>query len=82
MLGNGSIVNDKCSLKQTNIIQLNPKGNDYRRQVKLCVPDISLPENNIENYINYIKEKNIKKTNKKVLYFTLILISEFVLIRK
>lgn len=56
--GSGTTVNDKCSMKDVEVTQLNPGSKAYRKRKKLCVPDYSLPrpidndEENIENFIN------------------------------
>ena len=52
-------VNDRCSMKDVEIIQLQPntKGNHYIRNEKLCVPDYKL--NFQENFSN---KTDINKT--------------------
>lgn len=40
--GTGSIVNERCSMKDVEVVQLNPGSETYRRTEKLCVPDYSL----------------------------------------
>ena len=57
--GNGVHVNDRCSMKDVEIIQLQPntKGKHYVRNEKLCVPDYKL--NFQENFSN---KTDINKT--------------------
>lgn len=65
MNGSGTTVNDKCSMKNIEVTQLNPGSKTYRKTEKLCVPDYSLPskvvkDENIENFVNLnSREPNI-----------------------
>ena len=45
--GEGVTVNNKCSLKNIEVTQLNPGTKAYRSTKKLCVPDYSLPSKTI-----------------------------------
>lgn len=42
MAGNGSIINERCSLQNVEVTQLNPGAETYRRTQQLCVPDYGL----------------------------------------
>tara|TARA_Y100000389_G_C17471196_1_gene531158 strand:+ start:179 stop:886 length:708 start_codon:yes stop_codon:yes gene_type:complete len=52
MNGSGYIVNDKCSMKNVTVTHQNPGSAEYKRDVQLCVSDITQPVINNDDVIN------------------------------
>jgi|UniRef100_A0A6C0AG51 hypothetical protein len=52
MNGSGEFVNDKCSMQNISVVQLNPGGKMYKRDLKACVSDVTLPPvvKSVENF--------------------------------
>lgn len=70
--GSGSVVNDKCSLKKFNIVQLNPGASPYTREVEMCVSDITLPvSKSLESFTNY--SDNEKSYKNEIIFLVIIL---------
>ncbi len=71
--GRGSIVNDKCSMKNVDVIQINPGSDLYKRTANVCVSDITLP---VIKTIESFKSKNTEDAcYSRKLILTIILLS-------
>uniref|UniRef100_A0A6C0AWA8 Uncharacterized protein n=1 Tax=viral metagenome TaxID=1070528 RepID=A0A6C0AWA8_9ZZZZ len=71
MNGSGEFVNDKCSMQNISVVQLNPGGNMYERKLKACVADVTLPPV-VKSVENFESEVFIKSRRCNTLLITII----------
>ena len=75
--GTGNIVNERCSLQDVELVQLNPGADPLKKTRKLCVPDRRLndvtpanpanPDNPEESFLNPGDEETLDQVAQKTL---------------